>query len=171
MTLPVAEGLGLPASVVNRVRMAPAEDIILAIFRQGLPDLDMGSEIPMEPADFYLLLRRLPEAGLYEGRRGVNKGLLDHFDFAAHVYAGDPDGDQKAALIADAVVDVAHEAWMDHWRFVGLGSVNKLECTQGPTRVTDWATSTGPVQYADLPTGDWRYEIRFRARINPPPRG
>lgn len=102
--------------------------------------------------------------GLYEGERPH----FDAADFAVHIYAEDPDGDEKAALLGDAVLDVANEAFLKHWRFPGLGSVNSLVCTQKPTRVTDWATSSGPVQYADLPTGDWRYEARFTIRINPP---
>lgn len=157
-------GLDLPASVLNRVRNRPIEDIGLKILRRGLPGVPSFALIPRETPPYFLLIRGTPEAGLYHGRRG----LLHEMDFAVHFYTEDPDGDEKAALLGDAVVDVMEQAFLEHWSFPGYGSVNKIICRQYPSREPDWATSTGPVQYADLPTGDWRYEARFRARINTP---
>ena len=37
--------------------------------------------------------------------------------------------------------------------------------TSAPRRVTDWTTATGSVQYADPPTGVWRYETQYRVGI------
>lgn len=164
MTVDPYAGLGLPPSVTARIKNRPIEDILLAIFRRGLPGVPVYTLIPEATPPTFLLVRQVAEAGLYDGQHP----LLDSADFAVHVFAEDPDGDEKAALVGDAVVDVGQEAFVNHWSFPSLGSINYLRCTQKPSRVTDWATSSGPVQYADLPTGDWRYEARFRIRINPP---
>lgn len=163
MTEPFA-GLDLPASVLSRVRNRPAEDVGLAILRRGLPDVPSYALIPIDTPAYFLLVRGVPEMGLYNGRRG----LLHEMEFAVHIYAEDPDGDEKAALLGDAVVDVMEQAFYEHWQFTQYGSINLIVCTQYPSREPDWATASGPVQYADLPTGDWRYEARFRARINTP---
>lgn len=161
--------LGLPASVTSRVKFSPIEDVGLALLRRGLPGVHSVSLIPLSIPSLFVLVRRVQEMGNYDGQRP----LVDEAEFSAHIYSEDPDGDEKASLVADAVMDVMTEAFLNHWRLYDaegghLGSVNKIVCTQGPYRVTDWATSAGPVQYADLPTGDWRYEIRFRIRMNPP---
>jgi hypothetical protein len=160
----VFRGIDLPASALNRVKNRPIEDVALAILRRGLPDVPSYALIPKDTPSYFLIVRGLPELGDYNGRRG----LLHQVDFAVHAYAQDPEGDEKAALLGDAVVDVMEQAFLEHWALPGFGTVNKIKCFQYPSREPDWATSTGPVQYADLPTGDWRYEARFRARINTP---
>ncbi len=50
----------------------------------------------------------------------------------------------------------------------GRGHLTRVQMTSAPRRVTDWATATGPVQYADLPTGVWRYETQYRIGIRKP---
>lgn len=160
-------GLNLPASVIARVKHAPIEDFAKAVLERGLPGVPVVTKIPLDAAGRFILVRRIPEIGEYDVDIS-RRGQLDSADFAVHVYAEDPDGDEVASLISDAVVDVLSEAYLKHWSFEDLGSVNRVRMIQAPARVTDWATATGPVQYADLPTGDWRYEIRFRIRINPP---
>lgn len=164
MTADYYAGLDLPASVLARVKSRPIEDLILKVLERGLPDVPSYSLIPKNTPPMFVLVRKVPEMGLFAGRRP----FFDECDFAIHVYVEDPDGDEKGALLSDAVCDVMAEAYRDHWGFPGLGSVTSIKCTQAPVRETDWATSSGPVQYADLPTGDWRYEARFRARVRLP---
>lgn len=167
MSTPVPDvfhGLRLPASALDLVKARPIEDVGLAILRRGLPDVPTYALIPKTTPEFFLIVRGIPELGNYRS----GHGLWNQNDFAVHAYAQDPEGDEQAALLSFAVVSVMEQAFREHWRLPGLGTVNKIECFQGPTREPDWATSTGPVQYADLPTGDWRYEARFRARINTP---
>lgn len=164
MTVDPFAGLDLPASALARVRNRPIEDVVLAILRRGLPDVPSYALIPQIVPPFFILVRGIPESGFYKGRRG----LLHEIDFACHTYTENPDGDEKATLLGDALVDVMEQAFLEHWSFPAYGSVNKIKCIQYPTRETDWATSSGPVQYADLPTGNWRNEARFRAVINTP---
>jgi hypothetical protein len=37
-----------------------------------------------------------------------------------------------------------------------------------PTRQSDWATSSGPVQYADLPSGFYRYQTNYTVKMRRP---
>lgn len=49
-----------------------------------------------------------------------------------------------------------------------LGILNTVSSPLTATRQTDWATSTGPVQYSKLPEGTVRYEARYKMIIRPP---
>jgi hypothetical protein len=60
---------------------------------------------------------------------------------------------------------VLRTAWLEHWHFPGLGSVIQIDMQHEPSRRADWATSAGPVQYADLPHGYWRYESSYLIQI------
>ena len=85
-----------------------------------------------------------------------------------NVLTQDPDGDEAGALVSEAVRVALREAWLSHKNLPGLGSVIEIRMVDEPRRVTDWATATGPVQYADLPGGVWRYETRYAVSIRRP---
>ncbi len=53
----------------------------------------------------------------------------------------------------------------------GLGHISNIENSTVASKVSDWATSTGIVQYAALPKGAVRYESIFRLIIRPPVSG
>lgn len=154
----------LPASVTSLVEMTPVEDMLLAILRRGLPDIPVVSLIAEEPPAHFLLARRAPGFGNWNG----DPRFIDAGRFAVHSYTQDPDGDYNGAILSEAARVVLHQAWQEHWSFPGLGTVIAIRMTQEPSRRTDWATSTGPVQYADLPTGYWRYESAYEIKIRKP---
>lgn len=156
--------LDLPQSVLDIVDFTPVESIALAVLRRGLPDVPSFSLVPKDTPTFFVLVRRSPGLGSWRG----DERVLDEGGVIVHVYAEDPDGDEKGSVISEAVRKVFQRAFLEHWKFEGLGSINVLRMTSEPTRVTDWITSVGPVQFADLPMGDWRYETRYAIRINPP---
>lgn len=168
MTAPTSgpfKGLDLPQVVFDNVKNRAIERVILAVLRRGFGDsVECFSLVPRLTPSYFVLVRGVAEAGLYRGVPGLYHGA----DFVVNTYAEDPNGDEKGQLLGDAVVGILHRAWQEHWDFPNLGSINKIRCDQYPARVTDWQTSSGPVQYADLPAGDWRYEARFSAVINTP---
>ncbi|MBT2587948.1 hypothetical protein [Arthrobacter sp. ISL-95] len=55
--------------------------------------------------------------------------------------------------------------------YPGLGHISKIENSTAASRTSDWATSTGVVQYATLPKGVVRFESVFRLLIRPPATG
>lgn len=157
----------LPVSVLDLRQLSPIEDIALAILRTELPDIPCHATIEESPHIPFILVRRMSGMGNWGGDQ---RGFYDTARLAVHVYASDPDGDMKAAIISDAVRRVLFQAWQNHFKVPGLGTVVKLKLTSEPSRTSDWATSSGPVQYADLPTGGWRYEAHYTMRIRPPRR-
>jgi hypothetical protein len=154
----------LPTSVYALIENKPVEDIILAILREGLPDVSVVSLIPQEVPEHFVLVRRLQSLGDWHG----DPRFTDEGRFAIHTYTADPDGDYKGAILSEAVRVVLRNASLHGWRHPDLGSVIEIAMVSEPTRATDWSTSTGPVQYADLPTGYWRYQSSYTLSVRRP---
>jgi hypothetical protein len=154
----------LPPSVLNLVEFSPVEDIMLTILRAGLPDIPVYSLIPEEAPPAFVLVRRLHGMGQWNG----DPRFTDSGRFFVHTFTEDPDGDEKGALLSEAVRVVLRNAWLDHVSVPGRGSVIAIKMLSEPSRKTDWATSSGPVQFADLPTGFWRYESTYEIAIRKP---
>lgn len=165
MTVPqLPDANPLPQSVLDLVELSPVEDILLYILRDGLPDIPVVSLIAENPPPNFILVRRMHGFGAWRG----DPRFTDHARFSIHTYTEDPNGDEKGALLSEAVRVVLRDAWLDHRQVPGRGSVIRIEMTNEPTRVADWATASGPVQYADLPTGFFRYETMYEISIRKP---
>lgn len=154
----------LPQSVLDLTELSPIEDFALAILREGLPDVAIVSLIAEAPPEYFVLVRRMAGMGIWRG----DERFTDSGRIAVHVFTSDPDGDEKGALLSEAVRVVFRNASRSNWRDPDLGSVIRIKMVSEPSRKTDWASATGPVQYADLPTGKWRYESAYEIRTRKP---
>ena len=154
----------LPASVLALVELSPIEDIALAILREGLPEIPVYSLIPENQPDVFILVRRA--YGL--GNWSADSRFTDEARIHVQCYAVDPNGDQDAALLSEAVRVVLRNAWLNHVVVPGRGSIIEIKMTSEPARRSDYVTATGPVQYADLPTGKHRYETTYSVSIRKP---
>lgn len=160
------DGLELPTSVESLVELYPFEDIALAILRRALPGVAINSRIPPSGEivfPFILVTRRAP----LENWRGDPR-FTDVGRIAVGVFTEDPEGFEKAQYISEAVRVALRTAWLEHWSFPDMGSVVRIELRQEPTRSPDWATSAGPVQFADLPGNIHRLEAEYRMQVRRP---
>jgi hypothetical protein len=155
---------GLPPAIRALAELSPVEDLLLAILRRGLPGIRVNSLIADDQQFPLVLVRRAPHLGQWEG----DTRFLDQADVVVHTFCADPNGDEDAAILAEAVRVVLRDAWLSNTSVPGRGHISRVEMTSAPRRATDWATATGPVQYADLPTGVWRYESAYRIAIRKP---
>lgn len=161
----------LPDSIRARAEFAPFEDVLLPILRDAFPELTVTEDdskvqslIEHDQTFPLVLVRRVPSFGQFSGdHRFVDSGQV-----AVHTFCQDPDGDQDAALLADAVRVALRDAWLSRKVVPGRGHISRFDVMSSPRRATDWATATGPVQYADLPTGVHRYETVFDLEIRRP---
>ncbi|MFG1602848.1 hypothetical protein [Actinoplanes sp. NPDC049265] len=155
---------GLPANIRAMVELSPAEDLLLYLLRETLAGVSVQSLIWDNQTFPLVLMRRQPSFGEWLG----DTRFLDSADLVIHTFAEDPNGDEDAALLAEAVRVALRDAWLQHRSVPQRGHLTRVTMTSAPRRVTDWATATGPVQYADLPTGVWRYESLYRIAIRKP---
>ena len=160
--------LGLPREVLDVVEMQPVEDLCLHILRLSLPGACIKSLIEFDQKlyehDWFILVRRIPGWGLWAG----DERFVDSAGLALHVFTQDPDSDEKAAIISEACRVRLRDAARKSTYYRGLGGLVKATMSQEPSRKTDWATSSGPVQFADLPAGWQRYETHYQLRIRRP---
>jgi hypothetical protein len=80
---------------------------------------------------------------------------------------GGPNADEDGAHLQEAVRIALHEAWFKQIVVPGVGYIAKIENSGNASRTSDWATSTGVVQYASLPKGAIRYDNTFRLYLRP----
>ena len=159
----------LPQSVRDRVELTPMEDVALAVFRDAMPDVKFRTMIPYEQQSLFetgefVLIRRAPELGYWLG----HESLLDEGVLLVNVFTQGHDADTRGALISEAIRVTLRDSWRNQHYYPGIGCINFVRVLAAPTRKTDWQASTGPVQFADLPTGTYRYESQYRLRVRPP---
>lgn len=153
----------LPESVVNAAEFAPVEDVLLPIIRHHLPGARIYSEVPADDLFPYAVVRVAPSERWWTG----DDRFVDWATVFVHVFAKNPDGERKAAIFSDAIRVALRDAWMQQTSF-GMGHISQYRMTNRPSRRSDWATSQGPVQYADLPNGVTRYEALYAIQIRRP---
>src|SRR5699024_1607128 len=164
----------LPSRIYGLAEYTPSIEVGLAILRDAFPDVNVASLVPDRPADELLPLIFVRDG--ISGAQGPQEGLvaatlnIDVFTMsptAAEAAAGTPSGETQAALLSEAMRVAFREAWVNKRTYPGVATVSYAAPTQVPRYTADFATSAGPVQYADLPTGYWRYESEYRIVYRP----
>ena len=155
---------GLPPEVAELVERSPVEDFLLDLYRSELPSVPTNTLIADRQEFPFILVRRVP--GLGENRGDPR--FVDSAAVSVQVFVEDPNGDEDAARLSEACRVVLRDAWLKNKVIPGRGHLTSMEMSSAPRRVTDWATATGPVQYADLPSGVWRYEAQYHLTIRRP---
>lgn len=153
----------LNQNVLNLVRFRPIEDLLLSVLRARLTGVSVQTLV-WDNQDFpFVLVRANGDWGPWSG----DKRFIDSGQVNVQVYCDGLDADQDAALLSEAVRVVLTDAINEV--VPGVGHLVRVEQKIRPRRAADWATATGPVQYADLPTTVVRYEtiydISFKREI------
>lgn len=152
---------GIPDAVRALTELSPVEDLMLAVLREGLPGVAVQTLIADNAVFPFVMVRRMPNFGFWD----ADTRFTDDADVALTAYVADPNGDEDAALLSEAARVVLRDAWLGHKVVPGRGHFTRVDMTSAPRRGSDWATSAGPVQYADLPVGVWRYETIYNVGI------
>lgn len=152
----------LPDSILEMVEMTPIEDLMLSLLRAKLPDVSVQTLVRADQNFPFVLIRSGGSWGAWTG----DDRFIDASTFDVHVFCLGVNADQDAALLSEAV----RVAIRDSRNIVvpGLGYLMEYEMLDRPSRSPDWATSVGPVQYADLPTGVERWEASYDLTIRRP---
>jgi hypothetical protein len=154
----------LPDSVKAMAEFAPVEDVLLPILRARIPEVPIQS-LYKDDQDFpVVLVRRVnPIQGWPGDPRFIDIAIID-IECLCEGIEADTDG----ALLGEAVRVALRDAWREQDVIEGKGGVIFTKQIIPPHKVPDWATSVGPVQYADLPQGVARYESSYRVDIRKP---
>ena len=130
---------GIPPGIKALAEMSPLEDLLLYVLRAGLPGVDVQTLISFENQTFPLVLaRRSPTFGDWVG----DTRFLDSGEVSVHCFAEDPNGDEDAALLSEAVRVVLRDAWLNQTVIPGRGHFTYIEMASPPRRSPDLGYAT-----------------------------
>lgn len=150
----------LPAGIFDLVEFTPVEILALHHLRARMPaGIEVNSLIADDQTFPLVLVRRTPDWGAWQG----HPRFMDNAQLTIHAYCEGIEADTDCGYLSDAVRTILRDSV--NVPVDGIGHFTEVEMTMSPRRASDWATSTGPVQYADLPTGVVRYETVYEVSL------
>lgn len=154
--------LDLPDDILALSQMRPLEEFALYAMRHHISSTPVLTLIPekLRFSTFYLV-RREPGEGSWRG----DHRFIDDGGIVISAYSADPNGEERASVMADAARVAMVNAQRENLYVPGAGWISRVKMPEEPVRKADWASSVGPVQYADLHSGFWRYEVHFQLMV------
>ncbi|MGL5825558.1 MAG: hypothetical protein ACRCYU_12220 [Nocardioides sp.] len=153
---------GISDAVRNLAAFSAIEDILLAVLRPKLADVQVKTLIATGQTFPMVLVRRTDQYGEWSG----DPRFIDTATVAVQCYAEDPDGDADAEVLSQAVRSALRASINEV--VPDLGHLVYVDMIRAPRRAPDWASAVGPVQYADLPSGVHRYETVYDLTFRSP---
>lgn len=155
--------MSIPAELYHVAEYLPIEDVLLPMLRPRLHGVPVYSLVPDVDDPFPFVLVRRDHS--LQHWRGDSRGFVDQAYVQVDTLTQDPDGDEQGAILSEAVRVAMRDLVRESVTLPSGVSLAEARLLTAPRRVSDWATATGPVQYADLPTGAWRYESSYYVRL------
>jgi hypothetical protein len=152
----------LPDSVLNLVEMSPVEDLLLGLIPSKLGGVPVKTKIEPNSTFPFVFVRSNGSWGTWSG----DERFLDAAHVFVETFCDGLNSDEDAANLAEAVRVILRDS--KNVVVPHRGHITECEMVSRPRRTSDWATSTGPVQYADLPTNVSRWEAEYHVIIRKP---
>lgn len=150
----------------------PPEDLLLAVFRPlelAIPNLKVRSFIEDDLFSCPYLMVRAGKGSWNSDSFGSNDTRFTRRTIVdVQSWTEDPDGDEKGAALQELARLTLFAAWRKQVVYPGLGSIGFARVSSPARRASDWATSTGSNQYANLPRGTARFQALYGVTMRPP---
>lgn len=148
------------------------DGLLMAIFREFFAgqDIKIGTLYTEDMPTPTLIARRERRSGNGE-MRNTDDRFMETAIVSVNTLTSGLEAEADGASLQEMCRIALRQAVMDQKAYPGLGHLAAIENSTAASRVSDWATSTGVVQYATLPKGVVRYESVFRLLIRPPVTG
>src|SRR5690606_8310753 len=150
----------IPAAVLEEDDLGLPQRLGLEIIKDWLPGVKIQTRIPTKIGGGFVLVRQIDGNGYWDGVPGLLNDTVIKVDTFTH----GPNGESVGGRLQGAIRSVLFKAWRTQKVYEIDGHrmcLNRIHCTSDPTNVSDWATSSGPVQFADLSAGWFRWESRY----------
>lgn len=150
------------------------EDLMIGLLRPwfarvkaaGGPEVHVYSEYQADMIPPYVLVLNTRRTGIeaYETKddEWARAAVLEVNTIAVGLNA-----EKDCSDLQESVRHCFLEAHRNQTVVPNAGVINQVTTPTLATRQTDWASASGPVQYAKLPHGASRYESRYRLIIRP----
>lgn len=152
----------IPDEIWDMGDFKPIEDVILPLLRPRLHGVRVQSLIEAL-GPFPLVVARRADPKAYWG--GDERGFIDQGFVQIDAFTQDPEGDDQGGALSEAVRVAFRDLAREQEATPDGAFISKSQMIHYPRRIPDWATSNGPVQYADLPSGIHRYETLYRVYL------
>lgn len=152
----------LDPEVLDLVEMSPVEDVLLGLLRERLTGVKVGAQYEDDQIFPSVLIRRDPDWGDWRG----DPRFLDAGQVSISTLCNGLNADEDSALLAEAVRVILRDS--TNVVVPSRGHVRKAKLVSAAHRVSDWATSTGPVQFANLPADVIRYQATYHVEVRKP---
>lgn len=148
----------LPDEVLEMVVIPRVTDLCATLLRQQFGDLiPVKTRIAQNHPLPSIVVRKIDTWG--RAKKDQRAVAPRTEQVVIHALCDGPNAEKDAELLSEA----ARVALLDSINQVvpGKGHIVSVDPISLPSRSPDWATSTGPVQYASLPDGVERYEAKY----------
>lgn len=167
---PMHSPLGCPTlTELTTPVFGSAEELLLGVLRKFFEGkgVHVGTLFSpgLEPP--VVMVRRERRSGAV-GMRGYDERHLQASIISINTITSGVDADELCEELQEACRLAIRQAQLDQTVIPGAGHISRIESSIMPSRVSDWATSTGVVQYAALPKGWVRYEAIYLLMLRPP---
>jgi hypothetical protein len=146
--------------------------LLMAIFRSFFAgqDIQIGTLFVEDMRTPAIIARRERRSGNGEARNADDR-FLEPAVVSINTMTSGLEAEADGAALQEMCRIALRQAQLEQKAYPGLGHIASIENSTSASRVSDWATSTGVVQYATLPKGVARFESVFRLLIRPPVTG
>lgn len=163
----------------------PSEDLVLRLLRDyfygdpmalsrppgaGRHDPEIVTLLPQDQVFPTILIRRDKRSGS-QNIRVENQRYMQTMVATFETFTQGLEADRDGALLQESVRHALQRAVDRQDGYPDLGYLNHMNLWSQAARVSDYATSTGVVQYASLPNGVVRYESIYQFIVRPVERG
>lgn len=145
------------------------DKLLLDLFREAFDGMNVhvGTRFSEKLHPPMVLARNEKRSGSAFITRGDSRFVKPEL-ITLNTFGEGVNADKLAGQLQEACRIALMDAWQTQRYFPGSGTISTLELASPGSRVSDFATSTGVVQYAALPAGWERYESVWRLQIRPP---
>lgn len=146
-----------------------ADELMLGILRPFFAgkEVHVGSLFSSGLEPPIVIVRRERRSGT-QGLSASDDRFIQPVVISINTITAGVDADEIGEELQEACRIAIRQAVINQTVVPGAGHITRLENAITPSRVSDWATSTGVVQYASLPKGWVRYESVYRLIVSPP---
>ncbi|MGW0899284.1 hypothetical protein ACWD0G_20265, partial [Streptomyces goshikiensis] len=123
---------GLPDHIKAMAELSPVEDLLLAVLREGLPGVRVKSLVDLHEEFPLVLVRRDPTWGEWQG----DTRFTDAARVVINCFVPDPNGDEEAAILSEAVRVVLRNAWLNQKVYPRRGHIIRVDMNSAPRRAT-----------------------------------
>jgi hypothetical protein len=146
------------------------DDLLIALFKKFFehhPEIHIGTLFSSALTPPVIIVRRERRSG-QASVDSTDDRYIQPAIVSINTITSGPDADQLGEQLQEACRIAIREAQQNQVVVPGCGYISAITNSVEPSRVSDWATSTGVVQYASLPKGWTRYESVYRLLLRPP---